>query len=74
LFRQRLLVKAAHEGVAVYVRGEEYTTKTCTNCLKINPKIKGEKVLKCPCCGIVVDRDVGGARNIFLKNINHNAS
>lgn len=68
-FRQRLLTKAKEEGINVYVRGEEYTTKTCTQCLRINHKVKGEKILKCPHCGVTLDRDLGGARNIFLKNI-----
>lgn len=68
-FRQRLLTKAKEVGVNVYVLGEEYTTKTCTNCMKINHKVKAEKVLYCPHCHVKVDRDVSGARNIFLKNI-----
>ena len=68
-FRQRLMYKAKQEGVNVYVRGEEYTTKTCTQCLRINHKIKGEKVLKCPHCGVKLDRDLGGARNISIKNV-----
>jgi putative transposase len=67
-FRQRLLHKAKQAGATVYVRDEAYTTKTCTNCFHINPNIRGEKVLKCPHCHIVVDRDLSGARNIFLKN------
>jgi putative transposase len=68
-FRQRLLTKAKEIGVSVHVLGEEYTTKTCTNCMKINHKVKAEKVLCCPHCHVKVDRDVSGARNIFLKNI-----
>lgn len=68
-FRQRLLQKAALVGVNVHVLGEEYTTKTCTNCMFINRKVAGEKVLVCPKCKVKVDRDLSGARNIFLKNI-----
>ena len=68
-FRQRLIEKCKNAGVRIYVRGEEYTTKTCTQCLKINHKVKCEKILKCPHCGVTIDRDLGGARNIFLKNI-----
>ena len=69
LFRQRLIMKAEEMGCKVHVLGEEYTTKTCTHCGFYNPKIKGEKVLVCPCCHVKVDRDVSGARNILLKNI-----
>jgi putative transposase len=68
-FRMRLMHKAELKGVKVFVRGEEYTTKTCTNCLRINHNVKGEKVLKCPFCKTKVDRDLSGARNEFLKNI-----
>lgn len=68
-FRQRLQYKAAEHGCVVHVLGEEYTTKVCTNCGFFNPRVKGEKVLSCPCCELKVDRDVSGARNIFLKNV-----
>ena len=68
-FRQRLQYKAKEHGCAVHVLGEEYTTKVCTNCGFFNPRVKGEKVLKCPCCELKVDRDISGARNIFLKNV-----
>ena len=67
-FRQRLVSKAEEMGCKVHVLGEHYTTKTCTSCGFYNPRIKGEKVLTCPCCNVKVDRDVSGARNILLKN------
>lgn len=68
-FRTLLIHKASLEGVNVFVRGEEYTTKKCTNCLTINPNVKGQKILKCPYCRVKIDRDLNGSRNIFLKNI-----
>lgn len=68
-FRQKLLYKAPFYGCQVHVLGEEYTTKVCTSCGHYNPNIKGEKKIRCPCCHQVVDRDVSGARNIFIKNI-----
>jgi putative transposase len=67
-FRQRLMTKALEKGINVYVMGEEYTTKTCTCCFNINNKVGGAKVFNCPHCHISVDRDIAGARNIFLKN------
>ena len=67
-FRQRLMSKAEELGCKIHVLGEHYTTKTCTNCGFYNPKIRGEKVLTCPCCNVKVDRDVSGARNILMKN------
>ena len=69
-FRRRLLDKVKLlTDTRVFVRGEEYTTKACTNCLQLHHKIGGNKLFKCPQCFIVVDRDVSGSRNIFIKNI-----
>ena len=68
-FRERLLYKASLTGCEVHVLGEEYTTKVCTHCGFYNPNIKGNKKIVCPCCGVKIDRDVAGARNILLKNI-----
>jgi putative transposase len=68
-FRQRLLFKSNLRGVSIYVKGEEYTSKTCTNCQFVRQDLGGSKTYHCPCCGLVADRDICGARNIFLKNI-----
>ena len=68
-FRKRLLQKSIQTGNKVIVAGEEYTTKTCTNCFLINHNIGGKKKFVCPHCNVKVDRDVGGSRNIFLKNV-----
>ena len=69
-FRRRLLDKVSLlTDTRVYIRGEEYTTKACTNCLQLHHSIGGNKIFKCPKCFVVVDRDVGGSRNIFIKNI-----
>ena len=69
-FRRRLLDKVKLlTDTRVFVRGEEYTTKACTNCLQLHHTIGGNKLFKCPRCFIVVDRDVSGSRNIFIKNI-----
>ena len=71
-FRQRLQSVAKRVGVEVMVMTEEYTTKTCGLCHTLHPKVGGSKMYKCvnPSCGIQYDRDVGGgARNIFIKNV-----
>lgn len=69
VFRQRLVAKASLLGVEVHIKGEEHTTKTCTNCMNIHPGVGGAKVYHCRHCGVKVDRDVNGSRNIFLKNV-----
>lgn len=67
-FRQRLQYKAKLLNCQVHALGEEYTTRVCTHCGYCNPNIKGSKKIVCPCCNIKTDRDVAGARNIFIKN------
>lgn len=66
-FRQRLLDRAKKQGVNVFVLSEEYTTKTCTICGHRN-NVQCAKVIKCSDCHVKYDRDLGGARNIFIKN------
>jgi putative transposase len=68
VFRQRLMQKALLADVNVYVRTEEYTTKTCSACLKLNHDVGSSKTFKCPHCHVTTDRDANGSRNIFLKN------
>ena len=66
-FRQRLISKAEEAGVEVKVVGEAYTSKTCSRCGWINGRLGGRKVFRCGECGLVIDRDVNGARGIFLR-------
>ena len=66
-FRTRLMDNFAlvrHAGAVVCT--EEYTSKTCTKCGSIN-NIGSAETYKCNTCGLVIDRDVNGARNIFIK-------
>lgn len=51
----------------VKVVQEAYTSKTCTNCGNLKNNLGGNKTYSCTKCGIKVDRDVNGARNILLK-------
>jgi len=68
-FRMRLLHKAENKGCRVHVLSEAYTTKTCTNCGHLNNSVGGSKVFRCTLCGLRIGRDIGGARNIFLRNV-----
>lgn len=67
-FRQRLQHKAAKEGCRVHMVGEEFTSKTCTRCGFIKHNLQGAEVFRCNACGLRIDRDIGGGRNIALKN------
>jgi putative transposase len=66
--RTRLIAAAEQAGVNVYVRTEEYTTKTCTHCGALKQNVGGAKTYTCHHCHMVTDRDVNGSRNIFIKN------
>lgn len=70
-FKMILAQKAEEMSKRLIFVSERDTSRTCTNCFVINPKLGGSKVFRCvnPQCLITYDRDVsGGARNIFLKN------
>ena len=47
---------------------EEYTSKTCTNCGVIKDDLNGNSVYKCNNCKMTLDRDINGARNIYIKD------
>jgi len=71
-FRQLLHAKAREmPGVRVIEVTEEYTSKTCGRCGITNHTLGTAKVFHCPHCGLHVDRDANGARNIFLKNMGY---
>ena len=67
LFRARLKQQAEKYGSMVHVTSEAYTSKTCTSCGHENTELGGREVFKCPRCGLVVSRDINGARNILLR-------
>lgn len=46
---------------------EEYTSKTCGKCGTLKENLGSNKVFECSICGLKIDRDINGARNILLK-------
>ena len=48
---------------------ESFTSKTCTKCGNLKNDLGSSKVYNCKNCGISIDRDHNGARNILLKTI-----
>ena len=68
-FKQRLIYKASlYKDKKILLVDEAYTSKTCGWCGNLNDKLGSNKVFKCPTCGIKLDRDFNGARNILIKN------
>jgi len=66
-FKQFLKSKAQEYSCNLVEVNEAYTSRTCSFCGRVQ-NIGSKSVFKCP-CGAEVDRDINGARNIFLKNI-----
>ncbi len=67
-FRELLKYKTSQRGGRVVDCGEKYTSKTCTCCGRLNQALGASKKFKCPYCKYEVDRDIGAARNIYIKN------
>jgi hypothetical protein len=67
-FKTRLEYKCSVYGKRLLIVDESYTSCTCTGCFNIS-KIGGLETYKCETCGLEVDRDVNGSRNILIKNI-----
>lgn len=67
-FKERLEYKCRQKGVVLHIVDESFTSKTCGKCGELNGKLKSSKDFICPSCGLEIDRDVNGARNILIKN------
>ena len=65
-FKAFLLHKAAEFGKQVVIVNEAYTSKTCSWSGEIIPNLGGRKVVT-GSDGVSLDRDVNGARGIFLR-------
>lgn len=66
-FKQFLKFKGKEYSCKIIEVNEAYTSKTCSYCGKIH-NIGSKKVMKCS-CGANVDRDLNGARGIYLRNL-----
>jgi putative transposase len=67
-FKQRLLHMAKYRGCKVIICSEAYTSKTCGCCGNLKQNLSGAKMYDCSKCGVYIDRDYNGARNIYLRN------
>ncbi len=68
-FRRILTAKADRYGSKIHLCTEEYTSKTCTKCGRLNHRLGASKWFSCPYnnCTHACDRDLNAARNILLK-------
>ena len=69
-FKERLkdIYSLLHDS-EVIVCTEEYTSKTCGRCGKLNNSLGKSEYFKCPSCDLKIDRDVNAARNIYIKSV-----
>ena len=67
-FKQRLKFKCEQYNKKLIIVDESFTSCTCGVCGVIN-RTNGREVYNCKVCGLVIDRDVTGSRNILIKNI-----
>lgn len=67
-FKLKLRQKAFTRNVKIFEFCEPYTSKTCGKCGLLNRRLGCLKTFNC-LCGLKIDRDINGARNILLRNL-----
>ena len=65
MFRSVLTYKAERAGRKEVNVNPAYTSQDCSRCGFRVPKTLSERVHICPCCGLVLDRDVNSAKNVL---------
>ena len=68
-FLSKLKLRCIEYDMDLVIRPEYYTSKTCTKCGNIKHNLSNDDVYKCKQCGLKIDRDTNGARNILLRNL-----
>jgi len=68
-FLLKLKSRCIEYDIELVIRPEYYTSKTCTKCGNIKHDLKNKDVYCCKSCGLKIDRDTNGARNILLRNL-----
>lgn len=68
-FRQRLQFKCKQNNVSFKLVNESYTSKVCSNCGNKNDNLGASCIYNCANCKTIIDRDVNGARNIYIKSL-----
>ena len=69
VFRERLKYKCGVHCVKYRDVNEMYTSKTCSLCGNIKNNLGGNKIYSCNKCHEILERDVNGARNIFIADM-----
>ena len=67
-FKQRLEYKCKSKLIGLREIDESYTSKICSNCGNEHKSLGSNKIYECIKCKIKIDRDINGARGIYIKN------
>jgi len=67
LLKERLLYKANVNNKKVHLVKEHFTTKTCSNCGKVNNSVGSSEVFECKICNLNTGRDINASKNILMK-------
>ena len=68
-FAQRLAFKCKQHDVTFKLINERYTSKMCSCCGNLNDNLGGADIYSCQECHMTMDRDINGARNIYVKSL-----
>jgi len=68
-FRQRLEYKCLANKVNYALVNEKNTSQACSICGNIKTDLGASKIYKCIKCNSELNRDINGARNIYIKHL-----
>jgi putative transposase len=68
-FQLKLQYFGKKYGSNIHLVDESYTTKTCGGCGHINDAVGSAKHFTCSNCPYNLDRDIHGARNIWIRTV-----
>lgn len=66
-FRKRMMYKCHCKKIKYSIINERFTSKMCSHCGNVDDNLEGKKEYNCRKCEMMVDRDINGARNIYIK-------
>jgi len=62
-----LCYKAENAGCKIVFVNPKGTTQECSRCGEVVAKGLADRVHNCPCCGLILDRDLNAAHNILKR-------
>ena len=68
-FKMRLEYKCVSHNVHFKYVDESYTSKTCSECSYYDKDLGSSKIYICKGCPNIMERDINGARNIYIKSL-----